>query len=213
MRKHNFKLSPLQATINATDAYFLGHTISPARIMPNEQKVEALREMPMPQDIKQLRSFFGGLSYLQELLPAEKRVSLIQWHGLRLGGPSAVRVSMGGPTSSDPSSTLDRLPLSSHHFQDFCQHSPRMGVDDLDAPPGQFVARAPLDVAWRGPTDFPVEACASDSLAASVFGVPAAPLSTSADDSEPGLHAVSSEFSNQRRKLSLLLSLPTKSQS
>ena len=63
LRKHNLKLSPSKATIGATDADFLGHTISPAGIMPNAQKVEALMKMPMPEDLKQLRSLLGGLSY------------------------------------------------------------------------------------------------------------------------------------------------------
>ena len=38
LRKHNIKLSPSKATIGATDADFLRHTISPAGIMPNAQK-------------------------------------------------------------------------------------------------------------------------------------------------------------------------------
>ena len=63
LRKHNLKLCPSKATIGATDADFLGHTISPAGIMPNAQKVEALMKMPMPEDLKQLRSLLGGLSY------------------------------------------------------------------------------------------------------------------------------------------------------
>ena len=35
LRKHNLTLSPSKATIAATDAEFLGHTISPTGIMPN----------------------------------------------------------------------------------------------------------------------------------------------------------------------------------
>ena len=37
-RKHNLKLSPSNTTIGATDADFLGHTISPAGIMPHEKR-------------------------------------------------------------------------------------------------------------------------------------------------------------------------------
>ena len=63
LRKHNLKLSPSKAKIGATDADFLGHTISPAGIRPNVSKVAALTKMPMPSDLKQLWSLFGGLSY------------------------------------------------------------------------------------------------------------------------------------------------------
>ena len=63
LRKHNLKLSPSKATIGATDADFLGHTISPAGIMPNAKKVEALTKMPVPTDLKQLRPLLDCLSY------------------------------------------------------------------------------------------------------------------------------------------------------
>ena len=38
LRKHNLKLSPSNTTIGATDADFLGHSISPAGIMPHEKR-------------------------------------------------------------------------------------------------------------------------------------------------------------------------------
>ena len=63
LRKHTLKLSPLKATIGAADEDFLGQTISPAGIMLNAQKVEALMEMPMAESLKQLRSRLGRLSY------------------------------------------------------------------------------------------------------------------------------------------------------
>ena len=44
VRKHNLKLSPAKATFGATDADFLGHTVSPADIMPNAQKGEIANE-------------------------------------------------------------------------------------------------------------------------------------------------------------------------
>ena len=52
-----------------------------------------------------------------------------------------------------------------------------MKVGGPDAPSGQFVARAPLHIASGGANwVFPVNACASDSPAASVFTVPAETL-------------------------------------
>ena len=68
MRKHNLKLSPSKAKIGATDVDFLGHTISPAGVRPNADKVTALMKMTMPLDIKQLRSLLGGLSYYRKFL-------------------------------------------------------------------------------------------------------------------------------------------------
>ncbi|CAB1109084.1 unnamed protein product [Ectocarpus sp. CCAP 1310/34] len=48
---------------------FLGHTISPDGVRPNGAKVSALTKMPMPRDVKQLRSLLGGLSYYRKFLP------------------------------------------------------------------------------------------------------------------------------------------------
>ena len=63
LRKHNVKLSPSKEKTGATDAGFLGHTISPAGVWPNTSKFTALTKMPMPSDLKQLRSLLGGVSY------------------------------------------------------------------------------------------------------------------------------------------------------
>ena len=98
----------------------------------------------------------------------EDLVFFIRSYGLLFGGPSAVRVSLGGLVPSDPSSGLGGLTLSPHDLQDFRIHGPRMRVDDLDSPSGQFVARAPFHVPSRGiHWVFPVNACASDLIAAS----------------------------------------------
>ena len=69
LREHNLKLTPPKAVIGATGADFLGHTISPDGVRPNSDKVEALTKMPMPTDVKQLRSLLGGLSYYRKFLP------------------------------------------------------------------------------------------------------------------------------------------------
>ena len=52
LRNRDLKRSPSKATIGTTDADFLGHTISPAGIMPNVQNVEALMKLSMPEVLK-----------------------------------------------------------------------------------------------------------------------------------------------------------------
>ncbi|CAB1100851.1 unnamed protein product [Ectocarpus sp. CCAP 1310/34] len=69
LRTHNLKLTPPNATIGATEAEFLGHTISPDGVRPNGDKVIALTKMPMPIDTKQLRALLGGLSNYRKFLP------------------------------------------------------------------------------------------------------------------------------------------------
>ena len=69
LRKHNLKLSPSKARLGATDANFLGHSISPAGLRPNSEKVSALTNMPMPTDVKQVRALMGGINYYRKFLP------------------------------------------------------------------------------------------------------------------------------------------------
>ena len=62
LRLHNLKLSPNKTRISAARVEFLEHIISQDGVRPNDDKIAALTCMPMPRDIKQLRSLLGGLS-------------------------------------------------------------------------------------------------------------------------------------------------------
>ena len=66
MRKHNLKFSPSTATIGATDADFLRHTISPAGVMPNAQEVEAVTKIPHANIPETATLPFGRSFRLQE---------------------------------------------------------------------------------------------------------------------------------------------------
>ena len=69
LRLHNLKLSPNKTRIGTARVDFLGHVISQDGVRPNDDKIAALARMPMPRDIKQLRSLLGGLSYYRKFLP------------------------------------------------------------------------------------------------------------------------------------------------
>ena len=68
LRKHNLKLSASKVRLGATDADFLGHSISPAGVRPNAENMSALIKMSMPQDLKQVRGLLGGVGYHRKLL-------------------------------------------------------------------------------------------------------------------------------------------------
>ena len=68
LRLHNLKLSSNKTRIGAARVEFLGHIISQDGVRPNDDKIAALTRMPMPRDIKQLRSLLGGLSYYRNFL-------------------------------------------------------------------------------------------------------------------------------------------------
>ena len=69
LRLHKLKLFPDKFRISAARVDFLGHVILADGIHPNDARVAALARMPMPTDIKQLRSLLGSLSYYRKFLP------------------------------------------------------------------------------------------------------------------------------------------------
>ena len=69
LQRHNIKLAPSKAQLGATDANFLGHSISPAGLRPNEETVSGLTNMPMPTDVEQVRALMGGVNYCRKRLP------------------------------------------------------------------------------------------------------------------------------------------------
>ena len=69
LTKHNLKISPSKTEIGAEEINFLGQTISPRGVKPDAKKVDALRKLPMPNNITELRSLLGGLSYYRKFLP------------------------------------------------------------------------------------------------------------------------------------------------
>ena len=69
LRLHKLKLSPDKSRIGAARVDFFGHVISADGVRPNDDRFAALTRMPMPTDIKQLRSLLGGLSHYRKFLP------------------------------------------------------------------------------------------------------------------------------------------------
>ena len=69
LTRHNLKISPSKSEIGAQEISFLGHTISPRGVKPDAKQVNALRKLPMPNNVSELRSLLGGLSYYRKFLP------------------------------------------------------------------------------------------------------------------------------------------------
>ena len=69
LRKHSLKLSPLKARLGATDTNFLSHSISPAALRPNAEKLSALISMSIPTNVKQVRALMVGINYYRNFLP------------------------------------------------------------------------------------------------------------------------------------------------
>ena len=65
--KHN-QFSPSKARLGATDADFLGQSISPAGVRPIADKISALIKMPMPRDFEHVRALLGSVGHYRKFL-------------------------------------------------------------------------------------------------------------------------------------------------
>ena len=69
LTRFNLKPAPNNALLSTAEIIFLGHKISTEGVGPDPGNVKAIKEMPMSQNVSQLRSLLGALSYYGRQLP------------------------------------------------------------------------------------------------------------------------------------------------
>ena len=69
MREHNLRVKLSKCKIAARQVAFLGHVISQSGIQPDPAKIAAVRDIPRPQSIKDIRSFLGLAGYYRKFIP------------------------------------------------------------------------------------------------------------------------------------------------
>ena len=69
LREAGLKLRPSKCHFLQRSVEYLGHVVSERGISPDPRKVEAVRNFPMPTNLKSLRSFLGLASYYQCFIP------------------------------------------------------------------------------------------------------------------------------------------------
>ena len=62
-----FKINPNKCEWAKTDVPFLGHLLTPTGIRPQPNKVNAISKMQAPENLKQLRSFLGLVTYYRDM--------------------------------------------------------------------------------------------------------------------------------------------------
>jgi hypothetical protein len=68
LRENNITLNKGKCEFRKNSVIFLGHQISSEGIMPDENKVRAVLDMPRPKNVHELRRFFGMYNYLTKFV-------------------------------------------------------------------------------------------------------------------------------------------------
>lgn len=68
LRSANLKLNPKKCVLFGRDVKYLGHVVSEKGITTDPEKINAVRNWPVPQNKKQIRSFLGFCSYYRKFI-------------------------------------------------------------------------------------------------------------------------------------------------
>ena len=69
LKSFNLKIKPKKSYFFQASVIFLGHVLSADRISANPEKVEKVRDWPVPSNAKELHSFLGLASYYHWFKP------------------------------------------------------------------------------------------------------------------------------------------------
>ncbi|XP_064458870.1 uncharacterized protein LOC135369139 [Ornithodoros turicata] len=74
LQDHGLVINVKKCSFGQSEAKFLGHHIDQHGVRPLETKVEAIREFPRPQSLRQLRQFLGLLNFHRRFIPGCARI-------------------------------------------------------------------------------------------------------------------------------------------
>lgn len=69
LRQHRLKLKLKKCSFLKTETNYLGFVIDEEGIKPDQKKVEAIRSLPVPTCVREVRSFVGMCSYYRRFIP------------------------------------------------------------------------------------------------------------------------------------------------
>ena len=70
LRQANLKLKPSKCYFALKKIHFLGHVLQAEGVSPNPDKIESIKSYPVPQKVKDVRSFLGLVGFYRRMIPA-----------------------------------------------------------------------------------------------------------------------------------------------
>ena len=74
LREHNLKIKLPQCQLMKEETKYLGFIINKRGIKPDLDKVEVIRAMPEPKNVREVRGFIGAIGYYRRFIPVFSRL-------------------------------------------------------------------------------------------------------------------------------------------
>lgn len=92
LHQHGLKLQPRKCHLFQREVTYLGHVISEKGVATDPNKTMVVKDWPVPQTVKQVKSFLGFAGYYRRFIPGFSRIATplhALTHGTTHGGKSA----------------------------------------------------------------------------------------------------------------------------
>ena len=87
LREANLKLNPKKCEFMSEEVGYLGHIVTPQGLKPNQRNLDAVKEFPIPTNLKQLRQFLGLTSHYRRFILCYAKIAQPLYDLTRQGTP------------------------------------------------------------------------------------------------------------------------------
>ena len=68
-RKYGMQLNPRKSILGIEEGKLLGHIISKDGVKVDPERIEAIKKIPLPKNVKALKSFNGHINFIRRFIP------------------------------------------------------------------------------------------------------------------------------------------------
>ncbi|PIK47544.1 Retrovirus polyprotein [Apostichopus japonicus] len=105
LRQHGLKIKPSKCEFFRPEVRYLGHRVTREGVMPQQDKIEAVKTWPVPYSVKELRSFLGFCSFYRRFVPGFSKIA----------GPLHTLVATTSHDQKSKKSSTRRLAWTTEH--------------------------------------------------------------------------------------------------
>lgn len=92
-RVHNLKIQPNKSEFLKKQVEFLGHTLTDKGLKPNENKISAVKQYPLPKTQKEIKSFLGLVGYYRKFIQDFAKLTKPLTKCLKKGNKNKVEIT------------------------------------------------------------------------------------------------------------------------